>query len=143
MVGGVVARSYAQFAAIVFLITGVGGLLIGDAGTVTKGQAGGNFDGVALHLTYVRDTIDILLFAAFAYAGAFAGERAARLTVLVAGAVLLILAAIGFVIGDDAAGTRGFAGLHFTLPLNILDLVAGVLAVLCGLGSLDEEASPA
>src|SRR2546426_3252724 len=66
------ARSYAQIAAIVFLIAGIGGFFTGDAGTVTDGRAGGNFDSVTLHMTYARDALDIVLGAAFAYAATVA-----------------------------------------------------------------------
>jgi hypothetical protein len=69
------ARSYAQFAAIVFLAVGTGGFLTGDASHVAQGQASGNFDGVALHLTYARDVIDLLLAGLFVYAGWFAEKR--------------------------------------------------------------------
>ena len=44
------ARPYAQLAAVVFFIVGFAGFFTGDAGHVSGGQAGGNFDGVALHL---------------------------------------------------------------------------------------------
>ncbi|HMC68670.1 MAG TPA: hypothetical protein VKJ07_05900, partial [Mycobacteriales bacterium] len=62
------ARSYAQLAAIVFTIVGVGGFLTGDASHVVHGEASGNFDGVALHLTYARDVLNLFIAAGFAYA---------------------------------------------------------------------------
>jgi hypothetical protein len=130
------ARSYAQIAAVVFLIAGIGGFFTGDAGTVTGGRAGGNFDSVTLHLTYARDALDLVLGAAFAYAATAAPARVSRLVVLAAGAVLMLLAVVGFIVSDDGAGSRSFAGLHFTLALNVLDLVAGTLAVLAGLGDV-------
>jgi hypothetical protein len=133
-------RSYAQIAAIVFLIAGIGGFFTGDAGTVTGGQAGGNFDSVTLHLTYARDALDLVLGAAFAYAATAAAVRVSRLVVLTAGALLMLLAVVGFIVSDDSAGSRSFAGLHFTLALNIFDLVAGTLAILAGLGDVDEAA---
>ena len=107
------ARTYAQAAALVFLIVGLGGLLTGDAGHVVHGRASGNIDGVALHLTYVRDVINIAIGLGFVYAGWRAGERDAAITVLAAGAVLLLLAVAGFIANDDDAGTRSFATLHF------------------------------
>jgi len=132
------ARSYAQIAAIVFLIAGLGGLFTGDAGTVSAGRAGGNFDGVTLHLTYARDALDLVLAAAFGYAGTIAAPRVSRLVLLAAGVVLMVLAVAGFIASDDSAGSRSFAGLHFTLALNVFDMVAGALAVLAGLGDGEE-----
>ncbi len=129
-------RAFAQIAAAVFVVCGVGGFFTGDAGHVVAGHAGGNFDGVALHLTYLRDVIDLLLAAAFAYAGWVAPSRTAIAVTLGAGAFLLLLAIVGFVISDDAAGTRSVVTLHFTLAMNVLDLVGGTLAVLCALGDL-------
>jgi hypothetical protein len=127
----------------VFLIAGAGGLLTGDASHVVHGQATGNFDGVALHLTYGRDVLDLGIAALFAYAGWLSRETQAWLPVLVAGAVLLLLAVVGFIHADDAAGTRAIASLHFPLAINVLDLIAGVLAILCALGALAEEPAAA
>ncbi|MFN2581790.1 MAG: hypothetical protein ABR498_03505 [Candidatus Dormibacteria bacterium] len=137
------ARSYAQLAAIVFCIVGVGGFLTGDAGTLVNGHASGNFDGVALHMTYVRDVIDLLLAGAFVYAGFFADRVAGLRTVLGTGAFLLLLAIVGFAVGETETGSRSIAGLHFTLAINIFDLIAGTLAVLCAFGRLDEAAPTA
>ena len=128
------ARAFAQFAAVVFLVAGVAGFFTGDASRVIGGKAGGNFDGVALHLTYARDVLNLLIAAVFLYAATIARERARRFAVLGAGAFLLLLAVVGFIVGDDDAGGHSIAGLHFTLGLNVLDLAAGALAVLCGLG---------
>jgi hypothetical protein len=59
------------------------------------------------------------------------------------GIVLLVLAIVGFVVGDDTAATKGFLGLHFTTALNLLDLVVGVLAILAALGTVeDPEPAP-
>ena len=137
------ARTYAQLAAVVFLIVGVGGFFTGDAGHVVNGQAGGNFDGVALHLTYGRDILDLGLAAAFAYAGFFAREDRAWLPVLDAGSLLILLAVVGFLNADDAAGTRSIATMHFPLATNVFDLITGVVSVLAGLGDLGEEPQPA
>jgi hypothetical protein len=133
------ARLYAQFAALVFLIVGAGGLLVGDASHVSHGSAGGNFDGVALHLTYARDALDVVLAAVFGYAGWLSREEDAWLPVLVASAVLLVLAVIGFVHADDEAGRRALASLHFPLAMNVLDLVAGVIGILVSLAAFAEE----
>jgi hypothetical protein len=133
------ARVYAQLAAVVFVIAGAGGLLTGDAGNVVHGQAGGNFDGVALHLTYGRDVVDLLLAGVFAYAGWVSSEEDAWVPVLVAGCLLLLLAVVGFIHADDDAGTRALATLHFPLAINVFDLIAGVVAILSSLGTLAGE----
>lgn len=133
------ARSYAQLAAVVFAIVGVGGFLTGDASQVANGQAYGNFDGVALHLTYTRDVIDLALAAAFAYAGFVAKEPLTARIVLGASAFLLLLTIAGFIVGDTDSGSRSIASLHFPVAINIFDLIAGTLGLLCGLGG-DEPA---
>jgi len=133
------ARTYAQAAAVVFLITGLGGLLTGDASHIVRGQATGNFDGVALHLTWGRDIINLAFAAAFAYAGWLSRADRAWLPVLIAGAVLLFFAIIGFAHADDPAGTRAIASLHFPLAINVFDLITGMLAILCAFGSLAED----
>ncbi|TME47716.1 MAG: hypothetical protein E6I55_05555 [Chloroflexi bacterium] len=94
------ARSYAQLAAIVFTIVGVGGFLTGDASHVVHGEASGNFDGVALHLTYARDVLNLFIAAGFAYAGFVAGPAIASRVALSLGAFLLALAVVGFIVGD-------------------------------------------
>ena len=137
------ARSYAQLAAVVFAIVGVGGFITGDAGTVVHGQASGNFDGVALHFTYLRDVIDLAIAAALGYAGFIAPEPVAVRVVLGAGAFLLLLTTVGFVVGDTAAGERSVLSLHFPVAINIFDLVAGTLAVLCGLGGTEQAPASA
>src|SRR5207302_1674357 len=103
------ARSYAQLAAIVFTIVGVGGFLTGDAGHVVHGEASGNFDGVALHLTYARDVLNLFIAAGFAYAGFVAGPAIASRLALALGAFLLALAGVGFIVGDTASGSRSIA----------------------------------
>ena len=55
--------------------------------------------------------------------------------------MLVGLAALGFAIGDTAAGTRSLASLHFPLAINVFDLVVGVLAVITALGPAEEEAA--
>ena len=136
------ARSFAQLAAVVFAIVGIGGFITGDAGTVVNGQASGNFDGVALHFTYLRDVIDLALAAALGYAGFVAPEALTVRIVLGVGSFLLLLATVGFIVGDTASGSRSVLTLHFPIAINIFDLVAGTLAVLCGLGGTAEP-SPA
>jgi hypothetical protein len=128
------ARLYAQFGAVVFLAVGLGGLLTGDAGTLVHHQPGGNLGPVVLHLTYVRDILDLIIGAALAYAGFAAKERIAEEIVLTVGVVLLLLAVLGFAHPDDLAATRGIVAIHFTLPMNLLDVIAGALGVLCAAG---------
>ena len=136
------ARAYAQLAAVVFLIVGFAGFFTGDAGRVAGGQAGGNFDGVALHLTYLHDVVHLLIGAALAYAGWFAEARVARTAVLGVAGLLLLLAIVGFIVNDDDAGTRSIITLHFPVALNIFHLIAGTLGALCALGDV-AEAEPA
>ena len=128
------ARLYAQFGAVVFLAVGLGGLLTGDAGTLVHHQPQGNVGPMALHLTYVRDVLDLVIGAALAFAGFRARDRVAEEIVLTVGVALLLLALIGFVNPDNAAGTRSIAGVHFTQVMNIFDLISGALGVLCALG---------
>jgi hypothetical protein len=124
------ARLYAQFGAVLFLAVGLGGLLTGDAGTLVHHQPQGNFGPMALHLTYVRDVLDLVIGGVLA----FAGFRAEEEIVLTVGVVLLLLALIGFANPDNVAGTRSVVGVHFTEVMNIFDLITGAIGVLCGLG---------
>ena len=133
------ARLYAQICALLFLLVGVGGLAAGSAGPPAP-QGGGNVGSLVLHLTWARDALDIGLLVIFAYVGFVAPRRLGRLLVGAVGVVLLALAIAGFVVGDDAAATRGFLGLHFTTALNLLDLVVGVMAILAALGTVEDPA---
>lgn len=136
------ARLYAQVCAFVFLLVGVGGLAAGSAGPPAP-NGGGNIGSLVLHLTWARDVLDIGILVIFAYVGFVASRRLGRLLVGAVGIVLLALAVAGFVVGDDAAATRGFLGLHFSTALNLLDLVVGVLAILAALGTVeDPEPAP-
>lgn len=137
------ARRYAQLAAIVFIALGLGGVLTGDAGRTAHGQPGGNVEGLTLHLTYLRDVIDLVIGGAFAYAGFRATEARGRSLVLGVGIVLLALAALGYGMQDDAAATRAFVTLHFPPAINAFDLSVGVLTVLCALGSFGGTARTA
>ncbi|MFZ0919823.1 MAG: hypothetical protein WB807_11600 [Candidatus Dormiibacterota bacterium] len=128
------ARLYAQFGAVLFLMVGLGGLLTGDAGTLLHHQPEGNVGPMALHLTYVRDVLDLAIGIALGFAGFRATGRLAGDIVLTVGVVLLLLAVVGFAHPDNAAATRDLAGLHMTTPMNILDAIAGALACLCVLG---------
>jgi hypothetical protein len=129
------ARLYAHFGAVVFLVVGIGGLLTGDAGTLVHHHPEGNLGPVALHLTYVRDVLDLVIGAVLAFAGFRAGDRLAGEIVLTAGVVLLLLAVIGFANPDNAKTTRDILGMNMTLPMNIFDAITGALGVLCGLGA--------
>jgi hypothetical protein len=136
------ARLYAQICTLVFLVVGVGGLAAGNAGP-QYANGGGNVGSLVLHLTWARDVLDIGLLVVFAYVGFLAARRPGRILMGTAGVVLFALAVAGFVVGDDAAATRSFLGLHFTTALNILDLVVGLLAVLAALGTVeDPEPAP-
>jgi hypothetical protein len=137
------ARLYAQFGAVVFLAVGLGGMLTGDAGTLLHHQPEGNVGPMVLHLTYVRDVFDMVIGAALAFAGFRASERIAGEIVVTVGVVMLLLALIGFVSPDTASGTRSIAGMHFTVVMNIFDLITGALGVLCGLGGSTTETAAA
>jgi len=133
------ARLYAQLFTLVFLVVGVVGLFLGDASHVSNGQAGGNLGSVTLHLTWFRDAVDLGFAAVFAWVGFVAPRHAGRLAVGAAGVVLVVLAIAGFIIGDNDQATKGHADLNFPLVLNVFDMVAGGLAVLCALGTLEDE----
>jgi hypothetical protein len=133
------ARFYAQICTAVFLVVTIGGFFVGNAVTVTHGQAVGNVDGMQLHLTYVRDVVDLVLLAAFAYVGFLASRRIGRIVTGAAGAVLLLLAVVGFLYGDTNRGSRSILDLHFTLALNLFDLLVGAIAVLAALGTVEDE----
>jgi hypothetical protein len=135
------ARFYAQICTVLFLVVVIGGFLVGNATHVTAphGEAVGNVDGMQLHLTYARDVVDLVLLAAFAYVGFLASRQVGRIVTGVAGVVLLALAVVGFLCVDTNSGARSIAGLHFTLAINIFDLVVGALAVLAALGTVEDE----
>jgi hypothetical protein len=135
------ARLYAQFGAVVFLVVGLGGLLTGDAGTLLHHQPEGNVGPMALHLTYARDVLDLVIGTVLGFAGFRAGGRLAGDIVLTVGVVLLLLAVVGFAHPDNAAATRDIAGLHMTTPMNILDAIAGALGCLCALGDTSSVAA--
>lgn len=128
------ARLYAQFGVVVFLAVGLGGLLTGDAGTLIHHQPQGNVGPMTLHLTYVRDVLDVVIGGVLVYAGFLAPARIDDEVVLTVGVVLLLLALIGFANPDTATDPRSIAGIHFTEVMNIFDVITGALGVLCGLG---------
>lgn len=128
------ARLYAQFGAVVFLVVGIGGLFTGDAGTLVHHVPQGNVGPMTLHLTYLRDVLDLIIGAVLAFAGFGSRDSLTDEIVLTVGVVLLLLALIGFANPDTAGATRSIAGLHFTLVMNLFDVIAGALGLLCGLG---------
>ena len=130
------ARLYAQLCAAVFLLFGVGGLFVGSA---AAGNTSGNIGSIVLHLTWVRDVLDLGLLGVFAWIGFAADRHAGRLAMGITGAVLLVLGIVGFIYGDDAGATRGFLGMHWSTALNVLDLVVGGLGVLAALGTVEDE----
>ena len=134
------ARLYAQLFTLVFFVAGVGGLFVTG---LHGGAGGGNVGSLSLHLTWFRDAIDLGFMAVFAYVGFAATRRTGRILVGVAGTLLLVLGIAGFVIGDDPSGSKGAAGLHFPAVVNAFDLAAGVLAVLCSLGTVEDDLEPA
>jgi len=139
-----VARLYAQLFSLVFLVVGIGGWFLGTASTRHGVDAQGNLGSVTLHMTWVRDVLDVLLLALFVYVGFVAGRRTGRLLVGAAGLFLVAIAIAGLVVGDDRPATKGFAGMNFPLAINVFDAVIGVLGVLTALGTLeDQETEPA
>jgi hypothetical protein len=136
------ARLYAQLCTLVFLVVGIGGLAAGNAGPPAA-NGGGNIGSLTLHLTWARDALDMVLLAVFAFAAFAASRHLGRILAGAIGVALLALAIAGFLLGDDAAATRSYAGLHFTTALNILDLAVGVLGILAALGTVeDPEPAP-
>lgn len=136
------ARLFAQVLTVVFAVVGIGGLFLGDASHVVGGVAQGNLGGLTLHMTWVRDGVDLALAVVFGYVGFIADTRTGAVLALTAGALLLLLGVAGFAVGDDTAATKGAAGMHFPTAVNIFDLVAGALAALGGAASLaDLEAA--
>jgi hypothetical protein len=135
------ARLYAQFAAVVFLVFGFGGILTGDAGTLVHHHPGGNLGAMTLHLTYARDVLNLVIASVLGFVGFRARHRVADEVVLTVGVALLLLAVIGFANPDNAAGTRSILDLHFPLVVNIFDAIAGALGVLCGVGGTTAEPS--
>jgi hypothetical protein len=133
------ARFYAQLCALVFVILAVGGWFLGDASHVVNGQAQGNVDGVALHLTYVRDAVDVVLLLVFIWIGFIADRHTGRIAMFAMGALLTIAGVVGFIIGDSDAGSTSVAGLHFPTAINVFDIVVGVLGILAALGTVEDE----
>ena len=127
------ARFYAQLCTLVFVLLGIGGLFLGNAGS----GGGGDLGPLTLHLTWARDILDIGLLLVFVWIGFVAPRHAGRLACGAAGALLTVLGVAGFLAGD-----AGFLGMHFPAAIDILDLIIGVLAVIAALGTLEDEPAP-
>lgn len=136
------ARLYAQLLTLVFIIVTLGGLALGDASHVTGAHAGGNLGGLTLHMTWGRDVLDGLLLVVVATAGFVAPRNLAAALVVAVGVVLTGLGITGFVVGDDAMATRGFADLHFPTAVDVFDAVVGLLALLSGGVTLADQPEP-
>lgn len=139
------ARLYAQLFTLVFLVVALGGLALGDAGHLSGGHAGGNLGGLTLHLTWARDILDVALLVLLAFVGFAASRAVGAMLVVLVGALLTVLGVYGFVVGDDALATRGFADLHFPTAINVFDLLVGLLALVSGgvtLADQPEQAPP-
>lgn len=127
------ARFFAQLLSPVFLLLGVGGLFLGDAGSSGKGELGA----LDLDLTWARDIIDIAVLVALVATGFVLARRNGRLLMAAVGVVLLACGVVGL-----AAGESGFAGLRGSLPMNVLSLAAGALALLAAAGTIEEPEPP-
>jgi len=127
------ARLYAQLFTLVFLVVGAGGLLVTG---LNGGSGNGDLGSLSLHLTWFRDAIDLGFLVAWAYVGFVASRHTGRIIVAMGGVLLLVLGIAGFVVGD-----RNAAYLHFGISMDVFDVVAGALAVLCALGTVEDEAT--
>jgi hypothetical protein len=127
------ARFFAQLLSPVFLLLGVGGLFLGDAGTRGKGELGS----LDLDLTWARDVLDIALLVLLVLVAFVLARHAGRLLVAAIGVVLLAFGVAGFV-----AGERGFLGLQCSLAMNVFDVAAGVLLLLAAAGTVEEPEPP-
>ena len=123
------ARFFAQLLSPVFLLLGLGGPFLGDAGSSGKGELGA----LDLDLTWARDIVDIAVLVALVATGFVLARRSGRLLMAAVGVVLLAGGVVGL-----AAGDPGFAGLRGSLPMNVLSLAAGALALLAAAGTIDE-----
>ena len=127
------ARFFAQLLSPVFLVLGVGGLFLGDAGTPGKGELGS----LDLDLTWARDILDLALLVLLVLVGFVLARHAGRLLIAAVGVVLLALGVAGF-----AAGEGGFLGLQCSLAMNVFDATAGALSLLAAAGTVEEPEPP-
>ena len=133
------ARFYAQMCTALFLVVTFGGLVLGDAAHLTNGTAGGNLGGVTLHMTWARDALDAVMLVLFVLVGFVLARTPGKYVVIAVGAALAVLGVVGFVVGDDAAASKGLLDMHFPLVANIFDLIVGALGMLAGLGTLPDH----
>jgi hypothetical protein len=133
-----VARAYAQLCTLVFAVAGIGGLLLGSATNVVGGVAQGNLGNLTLHMTYPHDVLNLVLCAAFVFAGFFAGRSTGKYVVLICGVLLLLLGVFGAVHGDTPAAGKAVAGLNFPTTVNVFNIFFGVLGILSALGTLSD-----
>lgn len=123
------ARFFAQILSPVFLLLGVGGLFLGDAGSAGRGDLGS----LDLDLTWARDALDIGILLLLAAVGFVLARHAGRLLMFGVGAVLLAAGVLGF-----ATGESGALGLRGSLAMNIFCVAAGALALLAAAGTIEE-----
>jgi hypothetical protein len=127
------SRFFAQIYAPLFLLLGVGGLFLGDAGTPGKGELGS----LDLDLTWGRDILDLALLLLFVAVGFVATRHLGRRLMALAGLLLLGVGVAGFV-----AGEGGFLGIQGSPAMNVFDVVAGLLALLAAAGTIEEPEPP-
>ena len=133
------ARFWAQLFTPVFVVVTLGGILMTAVDKGSPGKAGGNLGDLTLHLTWPRDIVNAAILVGCVWVGFVASRRAGRLATIAIGCVLLALAIAGFLVGDDDPASKGFLGMHFPVSVNVFDLVAGLLALLSGLGTIEDE----
>jgi hypothetical protein len=121
------ARLYAQLFSLVFLVVGVGGLLV-------TGLHGGELGSLGVHLTWLRDATDCAVLAVLVAVGFVLDRRPGRILTGVVGLLLLVRGIAGFIVG-----TRTVAELDFSVAVDVLDVVAGLLGVLAALGTIEDE----
>ncbi len=127
------ARFFAQLLTPVFLLLGVGGWFLGDAGTNGKGELGS----LDLDLTWARDALDVGLLLVLLAVGFVLARHAGRLLLAAVGVVLVAFGVIGFV-----AGESGVLGIRGSLAMNVFCLAAGALALLAAAGTIEEPEPP-
>jgi hypothetical protein len=127
------ARFLAQLLSPVFLLLGVGGLFLGDAGTAGRGELGP----LDLDLTWARDVLDLGVLALLVLVGFLLDRRLGRRVMALAGVVLLGVGVAGF-----ATGESGFLGMRGSLPTDVFAVAAGALAVLAAAGTIEEPEPP-
>ena len=130
------SRLYAQLCTLIFAVVSVVGVFLGNAAV---GQGGhGNLGSLTLHLTWVRDAVDVVALAAFVYVGFFASRRTGRTVMLVVGTLFLVFGLAGFLIGDNDQASKPFLGMNFPMLVNLFDLTIGLFGVLAAFGTLSD-----